>query len=87
MITITGYKELSYLQFQREFKKAFEERKKPVIEIAAELSVKSPNTIKSAFNSDTQIVSDKILTGLMQCIKFDACILWIHGQRKYFVSK
>lgn len=86
MPLIPGYKEVSYSQFQKELKKAFDIYNKSFVQVAAELFVKSPNTIKNALAVHEQIVPDEKLTRLTDHIKFNACILWIAGKRKYFIS-
>lgn len=87
MITITGYKEVSYTEFQSALHKAFVDSGKKEILIAAEIDVKTPATVNNTFDVDNQIVSDKVLTGVMESVGLNGCVVWENKERKYFISK
>lgn len=87
MITITGYKEVDYSSFQTALHKAFIDSGKKEILIAAEIDVKTPATVNNAFDTENQIVSDKVLTGVMQSIRLNGFVVWQNKERKYFISK
>jgi len=86
MIKIEGYKQVEYLDFvsiMEEHKKASQ---KPDIQIAADIEVKSPATVKNAFNKGTQMVSDKILTKVLSSINMDGFVLWNDGKANFYVG-
>ncbi len=86
METIKGYTKLNYSNFQRFLHRAFVDSGKREMEIALEINLNSPNTIRNAFHITQQTVSDKVLTNIMTSLGLDGFIVWDKGERQYFVS-
>lgn len=85
MIQLENYKEVTYLAFQKQMESHFDKCELKDIEIAVTVGVKSIETVKNAFRKDYQIVSDKVLTKIMETIKLDGFVLWNKGKRFYYV--
>lgn len=83
---IKGYKPTQYPDLQVLLKETFDKSGKTMIELAADAKVSSTNSIYSAINSDSQVVSDKLLTCICQSLNFSAFIMWINGEKHYFVK-
>lgn len=86
MMKITGYKEIVYEDLVGVLSKHQSEIGKSDIQVAAEIDVKTPATVKNAFNKDKQIVSDKVLTDIMACVELDGFVLCREGEKYYYVS-
>tara|TARA_R110000868_G_scaffold329938_1_gene590864 strand:- start:343 stop:510 length:168 start_codon:yes stop_codon:yes gene_type:complete len=54
--------------------------------MAVKLGLKSTATIKNAFRKDNQIVSDEVMSGIMECIELRGFILWMCGDRYYYIK-
>jgi hypothetical protein len=87
MHNFNGYKEVSYNAFQDIMHSYFVESKLREIEIAFKIGLKSAATVKNAFKKDSQIVSDEVMSHIMNIIGLDGFILWSNSKRKYFVSE
>lgn len=83
---IKGYKSVSYADLTKALNKAFASSGKGYPDLAVAASVTSTQTIKFAFDEDSQKVSDKVLSSIFQAINFQAFILWINGERMYFLK-
>ena len=81
----TDYKQVSYSAFQKEMDLHFDKCELKDIEIALSVGVKTTATVRNAFRKDTQIVSDEVLTKIMETIKLDGFILWKTGKRFYYI--
>ena len=55
--------------------------------IAYEIGVKTPATVRNAFNKEKQIVSDKVLTDIMDTVKINGFVVYHRGEKKYFISQ
>lgn len=86
MEIIKGYTKLNYSNFQRFLHRAFVDSEKREIQIAAEINLNSPNTVRNAFHINQQVVSDKVLTNIMTSLGLDGFIVWDKGERQYFVA-
>lgn len=86
MIKITSYIEVSYPDLISALSKQQATSSKSDIQIAADIEVKTPATVKNAFNKEGQIVSDKVLTDIMCSIGLIGFVVWVAGIRKYFIS-
>ncbi len=86
MIKVEGYKIVEYLELQKKLHNAFEQSEKNHIQIAVEVGIKSSLTIKNAFNLDEKSVSDKVLTQVMKNVGVDGFIVWVKGERRYYLS-
>lgn len=86
MIEITGYKIVNYSDFQRKIHKLYIESSRSLVELSVCAGVRSQATIQNCFNTDTQVVSDTVLTKLMECLGMDGFVLWVGGSRKYYIK-
>ena len=86
MIEIQGFKNVNYQTFQKEMQARFDASDKKEIELALKLGLKSTATIKNSFRKDEQIVSDEVMSGLMELIDLRGFILWLGGKRYYYVK-
>ena len=86
MITVKGYTQLTYSNFQRFLHKAFVDSKKKEIEIASDLGLSSPNTIRNAFDVNQQRVSDKVLTGVMKSLGINGFVVCKDESKFYYIS-
>lgn len=85
MIKIAGYKEVSYTELVQAIKVSQNTIGKSDVQIAVEIGVGTPNTVKNAIN-DKQIVSDKVLTNIMQSIDLDGFVLSKDGNKTYYIK-
>lgn len=85
---ITGYKTVSYNELQGQLQSVYADYRenKSEIELAVAINVKSPQTVRNAFQEEMQMVSDDILTKVMGCIGFTGFVMWKDGQRLYYVK-
>lgn len=83
---IKGYKATPYNDLQKELYRLYEVSGKTMLELAADANVTTTNTIHSAINSESQVVSDKVLTRVFESLGFSAFILWINGEKHYFIK-
>lgn len=86
MIEIQGYNKVNYQKFQTEMDARFANCELSELEIAVKLGLKSTATIKNAFRKDNQIVSDEVMSGIMECIELRGFILWMCGNRYYYIK-
>lgn len=84
MIPITGYKKISSSEFIWELGIAFKECGKPIIQIAADINVKSPATVQNALNMNS--VSDEVVTSVMKSIGLSGFIVWASGEKYYYIK-
>lgn len=85
MIQVNDYRQVSFSAFQKEMDIYFDKCELKDIEIALAVGVKSTATVRNAFRKDTQVVSDEVLTNIMQTIKLDGFVLWNKGKRFYYI--
>lgn len=83
---IKGYTPVSYKALQKDLNKKFSESNKSLIELAADVKVNTTTTMYAALNQDKQSVSDKVLTNVFQSLSFDAFIMWVNGEKYYFIK-
>ena len=84
MITITGYKNVSYSDFQLALHKASADCGKSTIQIAADINVETVETARNAFYKE-QKVSDKVLTNVMKSVGLSGFVIWIFGKKYYYI--
>lgn len=85
MIQVNDYRQVSFSAFQKEMDAHFDKSELKDIEIALAVGVKSTATVRNAFRKDAQIVSDEVLTNIMQTIKLEGFVLWKNGKRFYYI--
>lgn len=83
---IKGYKTISYKDLTKELQKAFDTSGKGYPDLAVAAEVTSTQTIKIAFEEDSQKVSDKVLTSIFGTLNMGAFILWFGGEKHYFIK-
>lgn len=83
---LEGFKKIDYQGLQAEIKKVYDPKEVPEIQIAAQINVKSVQTVKNAFNSAGQVVSDEILTNILNALGLNSFIIWQNGQRTYYIK-
>ena len=84
------YTEVSYVEFIKKLHFVYHTENKKIKRTEVEVAVcigKSHMTVRNCFNFDTQVVSDKILTSLMACIKVQGKIEWNFGKKFYYLGK
>lgn len=81
-----GYKQVSYNELQSELRSTYEISGKSYVDLAYELEVKSISTAQNSFAFDTQVVSDQILTKVFDCLGFNAFVVWMKGERNYYIK-
>ena len=84
---IKGFKEIDYNGLQDEIKKVYNPDVVSFIQVAAQINVRSVQTIRNAFMPDAQGVSDEVFTNILTAIGLDAFIIWKNGQRSYYIKK
>lgn len=83
---IKGYKPIEYSDLKERLNKAYETSGKTYPDLAVAASVTSTQTIKFVFESVEQKVSDKVLTSVSSALDVSAFIMWINGEKHYFVK-
>lgn len=83
---IKGYKQLNYSDLKSELSKQMEASGKTLPEMAVDVDVSSTSTIRLVFDSLDQKVSDKVLTSVCQSLNFNAFVIWMNGERFYFIK-
>lgn len=86
MIQIKGYTELSYKELQKHLNKRVSDSNKTPLLIAAELNLKTINTVKNALNVDEQVVSDTVLSNVANTVLLPVVISYNCGNKYYFIS-
>lgn len=87
MIQIQGYTNVTYTAFQKAMDTHFDNAQIKELQIALSVGLKSVATVKNAFRKDCQIVSDEVMTKVMQLIGLDGFILWKDGNRYYYIKQ
>lgn len=86
MIQINGFDNVSYQKLQIEMEARFKSSGKTELELALKLGLKSTATIKNAFKRDNQVVSDEVLSGVLENIGLHGFIVWMNGERYYYTK-
>ena len=83
---VKGYKPVSYPELKKELNKALETsgKKYPELAVAAELN--STQSISFVFDADEQKVSDKVLTSVLTAVNLGGFVMWIGGEKHYFIK-
>lgn len=81
------YKLVDYKQFIDAVSQSLEKSGKSFVQVAAELDVKSPTTIKNCFSVDSQKASDSVLTRVAGLLNIDGFITWDNGKRYYYIKR
>ena len=70
------YKQIKYSEFISELNLKFKESELSAIKLADKCKLKSTVTVSNAFKKDKQIVSDSVVTKIMEFLNLDGFILW-----------
>lgn len=81
-----GFKKVDYNTLQQEIKKIYNSDEVPEIQIAAQVNVKSVQTVKNAFMPDKQMVSDEIFSNILTTLGLNSFIVWQNGERTYYIK-
>lgn len=87
MVLIIGYKEVSFSELQAHLIDKLNKSGKNKTQIAGELQMKSSTTIANAFAPGKQECSNETLSGIMESIGLDGCIVLKNNKRTYFIKK
>lgn len=87
-MNIAGHKQVTYSELQKLMEEKYNAYKvnNNEIHLAVAINVKSPQTVRNAFQQNMQVVSDEVLTSVTDAIGLPACIVWEKGQKNYFVK-
>lgn len=85
---VTGHKQVSYSELQGLMETKYNKYKEQSTEmqLAVAIEVRSPQTVRNAFQKDMQMVSDEVLTTLIEAIGINGCVIWEKGVRNYYVK-
>jgi hypothetical protein len=91
MSKVINYKKIKYPDFQRLLHKRFidsagENHQPYYMELALKIG-KTAVTVRNCFQPIEQVVSDEVLTKLMDEIGLEGKIEWISGERHYCIKK
>ena len=90
MINISGYKNIAYNLFLKTLNDTLDNSNKRPIHIAAELNTDdykcSEEVVRMAFKKDKQVVSDSLLTKIMNLVKLDGMVIWHKGNKYYYIK-
>jgi len=87
MNNLEKYKQIKYSEFISELNLKFKESELSAIKLADKCKLKSTVTVSNAFKKDKQIVSDLVVTKIMEFLNLDGFILWNKGEKKFFINK
>jgi len=83
---IDGFKKIDYNTLQQEIKRVYNSEEVPEIQIAAQINVKSVQTVKNAFIPENQVVSDEVMTNVLKALGLNSFIIWQNGERNYYIK-
>lgn len=86
MDLIKGFRNVTYNDLQKELNRTFQRSGKSLPELAVSADLTSTAGVKNAFEYDEQKVSDKTLTSILGTVGLEAMVIWVNGERKYFIS-
>lgn len=84
-----NYQEVTYKQLQTLISKSWADyliKNGNEVKLASSLKVKTTQSVRNAFAPIKQVVSDDLLTGVIDCLGMDAFVVWNKRKRKYFVK-
>jgi len=87
MNNLEKYKQIKYSEFISELNTKFKESELSAIKLADKCKLKSTVTVSNVFKKDKQIVSDLVVTKIMELLNLDGFILWNKGEKKFFINK
>ena len=85
-MVIDGYKEVTYFELINKLKEYRDYSKKSNAQIAVQLGFRASQTLANALNQNEQNVKDSTLTKIMQHLELDGAIVWINGEKHYYIS-
>jgi len=86
MNNMNDYTEVKYHVFQKHMDEKFSALNVKEIEVALKVGLKSVATVKNAFRKDVQVVSDEVMSKVMDIIGLDGFVVWRSGKRFYYIK-
>lgn len=86
MVKITGYKKVDYNEFWNIMQSAYKKGNKTHFQISKEIDVKSVQTSANAFKKGEQVVSDEVLTKVIDTVGVNGLVLWSSGEKYYYIK-
>lgn len=83
---VKGFKKIELPDLQAELHKAYKDSGKSYVELAYELNLKSVTSIQNLLMSETQVVSDEMLTKFINLLGLNAFVTWKNGERNYYIK-
>lgn len=80
-------KKVSYEELQTALQQAYKDADTNDVSVAYSIGVTSTLTIRNAFDTEKQKVSDEVMTGIFKNLGFNGLIVWEKGERNYYVPK
>lgn len=83
---VKGFKQITLADLQAELHKAYKDSGKSYVELAYELNLKSITSVQNLLMSETQVVSDEMLTKFINLLGLKAVVIWQNGNRNYYIK-
>lgn len=83
------YQEVTYKQLQSQISESWADyliKNGNEVKLANSLKVKTTQSVRNAFAPIKQVVSDDLLSGVMECLGMDAFVVWSKRKRRYYVK-
>lgn len=81
------YEKVSYKALQAKIYRNWVDSGLSLIDLSKKVGVKSYQTVKNSFHTEIQMVSDEVLTKVMDEINLKGQIVWEGGKKSYFIVK
>ena len=85
-MNLSDYEVTNYKQFLKALHLHKADCDKTEVRLASDIGVKSVLSVRNCFDGSKQIVSDAVLTKLMEVLKLDGIIVWNKGIRYYYIK-
>jgi hypothetical protein len=83
---IKGFKNVNYAELQTVLQEKYVAADIPDVQIANTIDVRSLSTVKNTFNTGMQSVSDEVLTKVFKVLNLNGFVLWVNGERNYYIA-
>lgn len=87
MVEIKGYKTIDYITFQTTLQRTKVDKEISNPQLAVCAGLKDTATVKKCFTTKKQVVKDTVITKIMECLAINGFILWVNGNRYYYIKK
>jgi len=85
-MVVKGYKKVLYDELIERLADKRNKSNKTHSMIAVCMGLKDTQTIGNCFAKEAQKVKDSVLTKLMLCLDFDGFVMWVNGERFYYIN-